>query len=134
MRTVLRASTITRTTLPRTTLPRTTRTLHASATKPKPATISSTHIEPPTTNADAGNYLTGASTLSLGDAAFLLLGGSVALWLGTKAVEEVKDVVWPEVKWVGKKVVEKDGWNGRQDMGLSLPLIWILAVTESGNP
>ena len=93
--------------LRRTTPQRTIRALHASATKPKPATISSAHIDPPTTNLDAGNYLTGANTLSLGDATFLLVGGSLAFWLGTKAVEEVKDVVWPEVKWVGSKVVEK---------------------------
>ncbi|KAF2161530.1 hypothetical protein M409DRAFT_27928 [Zasmidium cellare ATCC 36951] len=111
MGTLLRASMLARTILPRT-------TTRALRTTPNKATTlpSSTPINPTLTNKldqeDAGNYLTGASTLSLGDAVFLLVGGSMAFWIGNKAIEEVKDVVWPELKWVGKKVVGKDGEGG----------------------
>lgn len=111
MRALLRASMLARTKFGGTI----TRALRTTPTK---ATTlpSSAPIKPTLTNnldqGDAGNYLTGASTLSLGDAIFLLVGGSMAFWLGTKAMEEVKDVVWPKVKWVGKKVVRGDGEGG----------------------
>lgn len=36
----------------------------------------------------------------------LLSAGSAVVWVAGKVSEEVKDVVWPEVKWLAKRVKE----------------------------
>lgn len=102
----------------RQTLPRNTRVFAPASIKPR-TTTTSARIKPAlkrstnTLDQDAGNYLTGASTLSYGDAVFLFVAGIVAVWIGGEIHDEVKDVVWPKVKWMKGKAMGEDDDEGK---------------------
>lgn len=114
--------TFTRTRTPtafRHTLPRNAGILTLASNKPRTITTSA-HVKSAfrrsakdTLDQDAGNYLTGASTLVYGDAFFLLVGGIIAVWIAGKVGDEVKDVVWPKVKWMERKVAGEENGKGK---------------------
>lgn len=119
MRTFTRSSKTTTRTLTDT-IPISRRTAYATDSKTKPSGLNK-DTESPAFEAkkinhkehyDAGNYLTGASTLSYGNAVFLLVAGAGVIWIGKKVKEEIKDVIWPKVKGVkGQSGEEPEGEN-----------------------